>query len=31
MTGAALFVCGFLACLALLVLLGRWIIRGIVG
>lgn len=31
MTGALTFIAGFVACLALLVLLGRWIIRGIVG
>jgi flagellar biosynthesis protein FliQ len=31
MTAALTFVAGFIACLAVLVLLGRWIIRGIVG
>jgi len=31
MTGALIFVSGFIACLALMVALGRWIIRGIVG
>jgi len=30
MTGALTFIAGFVACLALLVLLGRWIIRSIV-
>jgi flagellar biosynthesis protein FliQ len=31
MTGALTFIAGFVVCLALLVLLGRWIIRSIVG
>jgi hypothetical protein len=31
MTSALIFLAGFIACLALLVALGRWIIRGIVG
>ena len=31
MSGALTFMAGFFACLAVLVLLGRWIIRRLVG
>lgn len=31
MTGFVLFLAGFLACVVVLALLGRWIIRSLVG
>ena len=31
MTGALIFLAGFLACIAVIVLLGRWLLRRIVG